>query len=111
MVPVNFDFFHSKNSQSNTFRKHSFYCLSLHTSHTIGKYNIVSIISLPVKTGPGWRHGQNIVLNTKLGASIIIRPTLYILFPVLQFAMARVIIPSLSFRRQIAFSEVRVEGI
>ena len=32
-------------------------------SQTIGKYNIVSMISLPVKTGPCWRHGQNIVLK------------------------------------------------
>ena len=37
------------------------------------KYNIVSIISFPVKLGPWWRHGLNIVLKlTELGAQVFV---------------------------------------
>ena len=55
-------------------RKYSHCCLGLHTNNTITieKYDIVCIISLPVKTAPCWRHGQNMILKAELGAQVFV---------------------------------------
>ena len=70
-----------------SFRKSSLYCLGFPTSHTrsiIEKYNIVSIISLPVKTVPCWSEYCLffIKIKTELGAQVSNRYLLIDLLPV-----------------------------
>ena len=36
----------------------------------------MSTISFPVKTGPSWRHGQNIVFKRQPGAEVYVMPSL-----------------------------------